>query len=239
MPSCSVTTLRDAVVAEDDRRAIEDYWERERPVGIAVKALDQYAKPIRIPRLTVEQAGRWSLLEPVELDSFAWNLDDCDPALSEAEFESDIMVGSAATIDLRETPDGRGGGLVTEAAGDIRLHQLELIGEGDDWNENELVLWLDRAIHRGDAVMGLALSESQPWLRRVVSHLTRERCVKLPVIVRRRHRLADVLRTKIADHGRQQTRRATDWLIDNRPEAVKTSAEHAAVVSEQDYAPSR
>ena len=57
--------------------------------------------------------------------------------------------------------------------------QLELIGEGDDWTENELTLWLDRAIHRGEAFMGLALSESQPWLRRVVTHLTGARRISL------------------------------------------------------------
>ena len=87
--------------------------------------------------------------------------------------------------------------------------------------------------------MGLALSESQPWLRRVVTHLTDSRGVSLPVVVRRRHRLADLLRTKIADHGRRQTRRATDWLIDNRPEAIRTSDEHAVLIEEQDYAPSQ
>lgn len=208
-------------------------------MGTALKALDQYARPMRVPRLTVEQGGRWSLLEPVELDEFAWNLDALDAGLSEREFESDVRVGSAATIDIRQSPDGKGAGLVTEAAGDVRLRQLDLIGEGDDWTDTELVLWLDRAIHRSGAFAGLALSESQPWLRRVVAHLTSQRRIALPVIVRRRHRLADVLRTKLADHGRRQTRRATDWLIDNRPESIRTSDEHAVLVEEQDYAPSR
>ncbi len=232
-----IQTLRDAAAREDDRQAIEDYWERQRPVGIAVKPLDQYARPVRVPQLAVEQAGRWSLLEPVELDRFAWDMDACDSRLSESEFEPDIRVGSAATIDIREAPGGRDGGLVTAAAGDVRLLQLELIGEGEDWTENELTRWLDGAIHRGDALMGLALSESQPWLRRVVAHLTGERGIGLPVIVRRRHRLADLLRTKIADHGRQQTRRATDWLIDNRPEAIRTSDQHAVIIEEQSYLP--
>jgi type III restriction enzyme len=179
------------------------------------------------------------LLERVELDCFAWNLDECDPALAESEFESDIRVGAAAMIDVEEGADGRGGGLFTQAAGDVRLRQLELIGEGEDWTENELTRWLDRAVHRGDAFMGLPLSESQPWIQRVVVHLLHERKLDLPVVVRRRHRLADVLRTKIADHGRQQTRRATTWLIDNRPATIETSDEHAAIVEEQDYAPAR
>jgi hypothetical protein len=47
-----VKTLRDAVVTEDDRQAVEDYWERECPVGNAVKRLDEYARPVRVPGLT-------------------------------------------------------------------------------------------------------------------------------------------------------------------------------------------
>ncbi len=234
-----VKTLRDAAATEDDRRAIEDFWERDRPIGTAVKSLDEYARPFRLPRLVVEQGGRWSLLEPVELDNFAWNLDQCDFALNETEFEPDIRVGSAAIIDLREAADGRSGALVTESVGDVRLQQLELIGEGDVWTENELTLWLDRAIHRDDSLMGLAKSESQPWLRRAVTHLTGTRRISLPIIVRRRHRLSDILRAKIADHGRLQTRCATNWLIENRPETIKTSDEHSVLVEEQDYTPSQ
>lgn len=228
-------TLRDAAANEADRQAIEDYWIRERPLGITLKPLDKYAQPIRIPRLVVEQKGKWSLLEPEELDSFQWNLDECKYALSEAEFEPDIRVGSAATIDIREK--GRETPLIVESGGDVRLLQLELIGEGEDWTENELVLWLDREIHRGDSFMGLALNESQPWLRRVVTYLTGDRRINLPIIVRRRHLLAEILRVKIADHGRQQTRKATEWLIDNRPEAIKTSDEHAILIEEIDYSP--
>jgi len=231
-----VRVLRDAVATDEDRRAVEDYWQRERPVGIAVKPLDEYARGLRVPRLAVKEADRWILFEPAELDCFAWNLDACDPALTESEFESDIRVGGAVLMDVRGRPGERDGGLVMEASGDVRLRQLELAGEGDDWDENELTRWLDRALHRGGAFMGLPLSESQPWIRRVVTHLVAERGLDLPIIVRRRHRLADVLRTKIADHGRLQTRRATDWLIDNRPEAIKTSNEHAVTIEEQDYA---
>jgi hypothetical protein len=99
---------------------------------------------MRVPRLTVEQAGLCALLEPVELDGFAWSLDALNTGLSEGEFESDIRVGSAPTIDIRSSPNGKGGGLVTEAAGNVRLRQLDLIGEGDDWTDTELVLWLDR-----------------------------------------------------------------------------------------------
>ncbi len=116
-----VKTLRDAVSTDEDRKVVEEYWERERPVGIAVKPLDKYARPVRVPPLTVTENGRRTLLEPVELGCFAWNLDECNSALAESEFESDIRVGGAAMIDIQEGTNGQGGGLFTQAAGDVRL----------------------------------------------------------------------------------------------------------------------
>lgn len=132
-----------------------------------------------------------------------------------------------------------GGGLVTTPTGDVRLRQLQLIGEGDDWSELELAQWLDRELHRDDSFLGLPLKESQPWLHRVVDHLLRGRQLSLPVVVRRRHPLSQLLRTKIADHGRRQARRATEQLFADTPDAVETSDDFALTIEEQDYAPSR
>ena len=159
--------------------------------------------------------------------------------MTEAEFAADIRVGSAATLDVEARSDGRGGGLVTTATGDIRLRQLQLIGEGDDWSEIELTRWLDRELHRGDSFQGLPLSESQPWLQRVVAGLLRERGMSLPVVVRRRHTLAELVRVKAADHGRAQTRRATAALFENSPDAVETSDEFAISITEENYVPSQ
>lgn len=238
MNQSEAQALRDSLDNESDKQAVEEYWQQERPIGIAPKPLDSFAKPLFVPRMAVELGGRFTLFEPVELDTFAWDLNACDPALGEEEFASDIRVGSAATIDVRGDEPGRAG-LVTEATGDIRLKQLELIGEGDDWTQRELVLWLDRALHQDDTFMGLPLSESQPWINRVVENLLQDRKLELPMLVRRRHRLADVLRVTTADHGRKQTRKATNQILDTRPEALKTSKEFCATIEEQDYAPSQ
>ena len=70
-----------------------------------------------------------TLFEPEELDHFSWNLDECDPGLSRGEFADDVRVGTAATIDLA------GEAIVSASAGEVRLRQLELIGEGDDWTD--------------------------------------------------------------------------------------------------------
>lgn len=142
-----------------------------------------------------------------------------------------LRVGAAATIDL----DGEA--LVTRQEGDVRLRQLELVGGGDEWDENELTRWLDAELHRGGSFQGLALAESQPWLRRVVGGLVSARGMQLPFIVRRRHSLAEVLRVKVADHGRRQVRDAMNLLIRAEPASILTSDEFAFSVAEQDYAP--
>lgn len=87
--------------------------------------------------------------------------------------------------------------------------------------------------------MGLPLSESQPWINRVVESLVTDRKIEVPMIVRRRHRLADIIRVKTADHGRKQTRKATNQILDTRPEALATTTQFCATIEEQDYAPSQ
>ena len=63
--------------------------------------------------------------------------------------------------------------------------------------------------------------------------------MSLPIVVRRRHRLAELLRTKITDHGRAQVRKATELLIQTMPDAVQTSDEFALSIQEEQYAPSQ
>jgi type III restriction enzyme len=240
LPSAGeVRLLRDAVASESDKKAVDAYWESERPIGVAAKPLTDYARPLRVPRLTVLQGGRRTLLEPIELDQFDWDLDACNPALLEGEFPSELRVGSAATIDVEPTGSADDGGLVTRMSGDVRLKQLELIGEGEDWTDAEIVRWLDRELHRGDSLLGLPLSQSQPWLSKVVNGLIAGRGMQRGMVVRRRHELAEVLRAKVADHGRQQTRKATNMLFETMPDAVLTSDEHGVWIEEQEYRPAK
>jgi type III restriction enzyme len=234
-----VRLLRDAVTTDDDRAAVDQFWEAERPVGITPKLLTEFARPVRVPRLTVLHGDRRTLFEPIELDEFSWDLDSCDASIAESDFSSELAVGTAATIDVVAGAKADDGRLITRIEGEVRLHQLELIGEGEDWTEGEFVRWLDSELHRGDSLLGLSMNESQPWLRRVVVGLIAERGVDRALLVRRRHALADVLRTMVTDHGRKQTRQAADELFRKNPEAVLTSADHAVLIEEQNYCPVR
>ncbi len=68
--------------------------------------------------------------------------------------------------------------------------------------------------------MGLAKNESQPWLWRAVAHLAGARRISLPIIVRRRHRLADILRAnkmgKMASDPEEQHKKVVGELWASR-----------------------
>ncbi len=151
-----VQTLCEALNEPADRAAVEAYWERERPVGIAVKPLGQYAKPLLVPRLTSSRAT-----DGPSSNQGAGQLRLGPGALRAGPFgggiASDIRVGTAAMIDVEANPGGRDGRTVMEITGNVRLRQLELIGEGENWSEVELARWLDRELHRGDSFLGLPL----------------------------------------------------------------------------------
>lgn len=224
--------LAKSAATPEDARAIGEHWRQTRGVGVAARAPGEYAAPFRVPQLAYTEDGRRYLFEPVELETFAWDLDACAAALSEEEFPSEVRVGSRAVIETDES-----GGLFSRAGGEVRLRQLELIGEGEDWTRVELVAWLDRELHRGGALAGVTPAECQAWLARVASGLIDDRGVSLPMIVRRRHELAEVLRARMAAHGRRQARRAYERLIAERPEAVETTPDMAMEVGEESYAP--
>jgi type III restriction enzyme len=231
--------LRDSLADERDRRALDEFWDRERPFGTTTEPLTQVARPLLVPRLALRVNNRLSLLEPTELDEFSWDLNGCNAALSEQDFSSEVRVGSAATIDLEANRTGDDGALVSRPAGEVRLRQLELIGEGDDWSELELVRWLDNELHRDDTFIGLPLAESQSWIRRVVNGILARPGATLPVVVRRRHPLAQLIRTIVSDHGRAQSRLTTERLFQESPDLLAVSNEFAVMIEEQAYLPPR
>jgi type III restriction enzyme len=225
--------LRDAVHAQSDKEAVEAYWEREREPGTAARRIDDYAQPLRVPQLSIAAGDARTLFEPEELDTFSWNLDACTPEVSSDQFSDDLRVGSAAIIDVED----RHGGLFTESTGEVRLRELELIGEGEDWTEVELARWLDSELHRDDTFVGLSKSESQPWMHHVVELLVNGRGLSLPLVVRRRHELSELLRGRVAAHGRAQARAAMQQLIRENPVSIETSAAVTFEIEETRYAP--
>lgn len=101
----------------------------------------------------------------------------------------------------------------------------------------------DRELSAGDpeaeTFVGLPKSESQPWMHRVVEGLVEGRRLSLPVVVRRRHELATLLRGRVATHGRAEARTAAAALIAERPHAIEASAALVFEMNERSASPAR
>lgn len=225
--------LRDALTAPADRTAVETYWQEEREVGTAPKLLDQYAPPIWVPQLAVRDGQRLLRFEPIELDEFSWELNACDPKFTEAEFSAALHVGDHVVLDVTGQGAVRVGGVEQ-----VITRQASLLLQDDRWEKVELVRWLDRELHRGGQNAGLAAAESQAWLNRVVDYLVGEREIEIPILVRKRHELADLARDRITDHGRKQIRKAAELLFAGETQRrLETTLDMPFVLEEQKYAP--
>jgi len=222
--------LRDAL-PEQDRQAVENYWQAEREVGTVPKTLDQYAKPLRIPQLAVRDGQRLLRFEPIELDEFSWNLDECDSVVTPEQFSDTLNIGDRVAVGLNEQGAVRVGGVE-----EVIVRQLSFLPDDDRWSKDEVIRWLDQELHRGGQYAGLTAAESQAWLNRVLENLLTTRGMQLAMIVRKRHELADVLFHRVTAHGRQQVRRVAELLFTEVAERrLETSMEMAFELAEQDY----
>jgi type III restriction enzyme len=227
--------LRDVLTTTADRTAVETYWQDERAVGTVPKQLDQYAKPIRVPQLAVRDGQRWLRFEPIELDEFTWDLANCDHKFTDAEFTSTLHVGDHVVLDVTGKGAVRVGGVEK-----VIYRQTSFFSQDDNWEKVAVVRWLDRELHRGGQNAGLTAAESQAWLNRVVDFLVVERGIAIPILVRKRHDLANLTFHRITDHGRKQIRRAAQSLFGSETERrLVTTSEFAFEVAEQEYCPSR
>ena len=228
--------LRDSVAAPADKAAVEEYWQSQRLTGSAPKRLDQYAAPVRVPQLVVRDGDRSYLFEPHELEEFAWNLDGCDTSIPDEEFSVGLNLGHQATLDFQ---DDRGGVRI-RGIREVIVRQLSFVAEKDDWSKVELVRWLDAEVHRGGTLIGLPKPECDAWLSRVLDYLLTKRGADLRILVRKRHRLADVARGRILDHGRRQVLVAANMLFAKQGDhRVETSIEMPRILREEDYCPHR
>ncbi len=228
-------TLRDSLGTMTDQAAVEKYWQSERGVGTAAKRLDEYAEPFRVPQLIVKEGKRSYLFEPEELDEFKWDLDRCDTALTETDFSIELNVGDRVSVGVNDQGGVRIGGVA-----EVIVRQLTFVTEGDEWNKEELVRWLDGELHHGGAFPGVTKAQSQAWLLRAVDSLLTERHADLPILIRKRHDLANVLVRRVSSHGRQQIRAAAELLIASESaRQLETSLELPGILTESGYCPYR
>ena len=227
--------LRDVLPAAGDKAAVETFWQEEREVGTVPKKLDEYAPPIRVPQLAVLDGQQLLRFEPIELDEFEWNLKGCEAKFAEAEFSADLHIGDHVLVDVTGKGAVRVGGVE-----EVIVRQQSLFIADDHWEKAELVRWFDKELHRGGQNAGLTAAESQAWLNRLADDLIAERSIPIPILVRKRHELADLIYHRIVDHGRQQVRKVAETLFGSEGQRrLETTFDMPFDLKEQDYAPYR
>lgn len=227
--------LRDVLPVAADKAAVETFWQEEREVGTVPKKLDEYAPPIRVPQLAVLDGQQLMRFEPIELDEFEWNLKGCEAKFAEAEFSADLHIGNHVLVDVTGKGAVRVGGVE-----EVIVRQQSLFIADDHWEKAELVRWFDKELHRGGQNAGLTAAESQAWLNRVADDLIAERSIPIPILVRKRHELADLIYHRIVDHGRQQVRKVADTLFGSEGQRrLETTFDMPFDLKEQEYAPYR
>ena len=179
------TTLKSTFESDEDRFSIERLSRRSRGLPADPAAMSEV---LAIPYLAVRVGKQLEIFEDQFRDA-PWNLADCDPTLSEAEFSIGGPIGKEARVDVDEK-----GKVQIEFLQELR-QQLSFNDLSGPKTESELADWLDRAIVHPD----ITQTQSSLFLRRLVNYLVGERKIPLPELIAARFRFRDVAEQKIRE----------------------------------------
>ncbi|MDR1962451.1 MAG: DEAD/DEAH box helicase family protein [Planctomycetaceae bacterium] len=187
----------------ENHPAIEESWKKECQANTK---LNEYAKPIRVPQMIVTGKKQAYLFDPIEIDEFQWQLDQCSVTVGENEFSDRKTVGGIYEIDTNER-----GGLSRLWLREVDIKQL-WYWENEDWSIEVLARYLDDELHHGGQWGSLTTNISFAWILRFLRDLLKR--FEMKVLVRKRHDLAKIVKDKIWEHAWQQKKLATKLLFD-------------------------
>ena len=178
--------LKNAVSGVEDKNSIERLSRKSWGLPVHPAAMGE---DLSVPWLAVRVGKQLEILEDQFRDA-PWNLADCDPRLSEAEFSIGGPTVREAQVDV-------------DKEGKVQIQFLEELRQQLTFNdlrgpktESELAEWLDRAIGHPD----ITQTQSSLFLRRTVDHLVTDRGIPLPEVVAARFRLRDAASKKINEY---------------------------------------
>lgn len=186
-------------------------------------------RPIRVPQLALRVGDQLQILEESHLFNAEWNVADCDPTLSHAEFPLELRIAETGEIDVTET--GK-----LEVRSVERLHdQLALLAAESGWTVAKLTNWLDHGIEHRD----ITQVHSSLFIRRALEELMSSRGVSVDQLVRHRYRLRFALETKIAGYRHDQREKSYQrLLLTDCPTPVEVSPDLCFTYGPGGYTPS-
>lgn len=218
--------LQSCFEREENRSAVERLFQRGQG-----RSLDSVAprEPFRVPFLAIRVDGQLELFEENHFLDAAWNLAQCDATLSEPEFPSSFVAGSAGQIDV--TAPGRVE--MTEYVDQLHENLQQLYPE-PGWTVPALANWLDRQIPHRD----ITQAHSSLFIANMLSGLIESRSVTVEQLARQKYRLRSAVETKIDLHRKAQSKRSFDrMLFEALNPDIEVSPDVCFEYNEDRYAP--
>ncbi|MBI4568560.1 MAG: DEAD/DEAH box helicase family protein [Planctomycetes bacterium] len=234
-PSTSVLTVRRPLTRRDEaelRGCFTKPEDHEAVHRIARKTRGEgpIREPIRVPLLAIRsEGGTLEMFEESHLLDAPWNLATCDSTLGEALFPTVERAGVEGEIDI--TSAGRMEMIGYPAR--LHAHHSRLFGE-PGWTDVELANWLDRNIPHAD----VPRAHSSLFILNVLSGLIKNRGITVEQLARRKYPLARAIEERIAEHRREQRKRAyAVLLLPDAAAPLETSAELCLTIDGTRYDP--
>ena len=181
--------IKRACASDEDRKAVERIALRSRGHAVYPAALGE---AFAVPMLAIRFGGQLDIFEE-QFREVPWDLGQCDPNLTEADFSAVEPSGRMAQVDI-------------DQLGKLRVDFVRELHEQLSFNDirgprtaSELAAWLDRNVNRSDR-RNATQAQMMLFLRRLVDHLLYERGLPLEEVVSARFRLRDAASAKIHDH---------------------------------------
>jgi len=181
---------------------------------------------IQVPLLAIRVDGELEAVEESHFLEAEWNLSQCDATLTEADFPSQMVAGSAGEVDV-----DKAGVIRTRFIEQVQQRLSALVGE-TGWTIASLANWLDRRIPHPDIVQ----EQSSLFIYKGLHKLMEQRGVTLEQLARRKFPLCNAIAANIDEHRKAQRKRAfTRLLFGEEARAIEVSAEVCLTYEEDRY----
>ena len=195
-------TLRQVVTTAKSKEIIDRaFAEVQTRVWGRVKTPSEQGKSFTVPLLAFKQGDLFEPFEETHLLEYPWSLANGEATLP--GYEGPHARGQAGTIDMTEA------GQVQTAFVSILQQQMLLLSENQDWNEGELVRWLDRTIPHQDILP----HEARVYLTCLIRHLTTEGGFTLDQLVHDKFNLRHKIEARIEELRKAARKTAHQALL--------------------------
>lgn len=198
-----MNAIKGCFTNSQDQEAIERIFYQVQARTVLTPASAQ-EEAFTVPLLAIRIGKELELFDESHFLDVEWNLAEFDAGLSDGEFSSQQVAGSAGEIDVTDT------GQVAMRQFVDQLHeQLTMLAIETGWTVASLTNWLDRQIPHPD----IPQNRSSLFIHKVIAGLIQSRGLTIEQLARQKFRLCNAIETKISEHRRIQAMKSYNALL--------------------------